>query len=156
MILWFVLTLELSARLQITRKCICTDWKTLEKNSRQIYMQILAWKEFSQSIFFFVQSKKALNFELLVFVTVNETVNNKTKTQGEKFLLLFLSKKMEFRTYFALSHTFSHNWIQSLTNSHWVWASCYNVDVLLSIARRLSSRVAIFTPSRVFHKLCSY
>ena len=72
-------------------------------------MQILAWKEFSQSIFFFVQSKKALNFELLVFVTVNETVNNKTKTQGEKFLLLFLSKKMEFRTYFALSHTFSHN-----------------------------------------------
>ena len=55
-------------------------------------MQILAWKEFSQSIFFFVQSKKALNFELLVFVTVNETVNNKTKTQGEKFLFLFLSK----------------------------------------------------------------
>ena len=59
--------------------------------------------------FFFVQSKKALNFELFVFVTVNETVNNKTKTQGEKFLFLFLSKKMEFRTYFALSHTFSHN-----------------------------------------------
>ena len=91
MILWFVLTLELSARLQITRKCICTDWKTLEKNSRQIYKQILALKEFSQSIFF-VQSKKALNFELFFIVTVNETVNNKTKTQGEKFLFLFLSK----------------------------------------------------------------
>ena len=45
-ILWFVLTLELSARLQITRKCICTDWKTLEKKySRQTYKQILALKD---------------------------------------------------------------------------------------------------------------
>ena len=69
MILWFVLTLELSARLQITRKCICTDWKTLEKNSRQIYMQILALKDREGILskqFFFVQSKKALNFELFV------------------------------------------------------------------------------------------
>ena len=91
MILWFVLTLELFARLQITRKCICTDWKTLEKNSRQIYKQILALKEFSQSIFFFVQSKKALNFELFFIVTVNETVNNKTKTK-EIFISIFVKK----------------------------------------------------------------
>ena len=151
MILWFVLTLELSARLQITRKCICTDWKTLEKNSRQIYKQILALKEFSQSIFFFVQSKKALNLELF-FIVYFKT---KQKHRVRNFYFYFC-QKMEFRTYFVLSYTFSHNWIQSLTNSHWVWASCYNVDFLLSIARRLSSRVAIFTRSRVFNKLCSY
>lgn len=54
-----------------------------KKNRRQSYKQILALKKFSQSSSF-VQSKKALNFELLfiVYCTVNETVNNKTKTQG--------------------------------------------------------------------------
>ena len=77
MILWFVLTLELSARLQITRKCISTDWKTLgkkkkkkkKKNRRQIYKQILAlkdWEGILSKQFFFVQSKKASNFELFV------------------------------------------------------------------------------------------
>ena len=160
MILWFVLTLELSARLQITRKCISTDWKTLGKKKKKKKKKTVGkftskfwpWrieKEFSQSNFFLFSPRR-------LQISNCSLINNKTKTQGEKFLLLFLSKKMEFRTYFALSHTFSQNWIQSLTNSFWVWASCYNVDVLLSIARRLSSRVAIFTPSRVFHKLCSY
>ena len=41
--------------------------------------------------FFFVQSKKALNFELFFIVTVNETVNNKTKTK-EIFISIFVKK----------------------------------------------------------------
>ena len=36
MISWFVLTLELSARLQNTRQCICSDWKTLENQSANL------------------------------------------------------------------------------------------------------------------------
>ena len=43
---WFVLTQELSARLQITRKCICPAGQTVEKKySRQTYKQILALKD---------------------------------------------------------------------------------------------------------------
>ena len=64
MISLFALTLELSARLQniggSAFAAIGRRWKT----RRQIYKQILALKEFSQSIFF-VQ-KKALKFELLI------------------------------------------------------------------------------------------
>ena len=41
--------------------------------------------------FFFVQSKKALNFKLFFIVTVNETVNNKTKTK-EIFTSIFVKK----------------------------------------------------------------
>ena len=36
MISWFVLTLELSARLQNTRQSICSDWKTLENQSANL------------------------------------------------------------------------------------------------------------------------
>ena len=55
-----------------------------------------------------------------------ETVNTKTKTQGRSFLFLLLSK-MEFRTYlfiFIQSLT-----IQSLTNSHKVWADCDIINI---------------------------
>ena len=33
---FFVLTLELSARLHNTRQCICSDWKTLENQSANL------------------------------------------------------------------------------------------------------------------------
>ena len=69
MMLWFVLTLELSARLQITRKCICSDWKTLEKTSRQIYKQILALKEFSQSIVFLFSRRLGFKFRTVLYLT---------------------------------------------------------------------------------------
>ena len=69
MMLWFVLTLELSARLQITRKCICNDWKTLEKTSRQIYKQILALKEFSQSIVFLFSRRLGFKFQTVLYLT---------------------------------------------------------------------------------------
>ena len=69
MMLWFVLTLELSARLQITRKCICSDWKTLEKTSRQIYKQILALKEFSQSIVFLFSRRLGFKFQTVLYLT---------------------------------------------------------------------------------------
>ena len=55
-----------------------------------------------------------------------ETVNTKTKTQGRSFLFLLLSK-MKFRTYlfiFIQSLT-----IQSLTNSHKVWADCDIINI---------------------------
>ena len=69
MMLWFVLTLELSARLQITRKCICSDWKTLEKTSRQIYKQILALKKFSQSIVFLFSRRLGFKFQTVLYLT---------------------------------------------------------------------------------------
>ena len=36
MISWFVLTLELSARLQNVQQCICSDWKKLETQSANL------------------------------------------------------------------------------------------------------------------------
>ena len=60
-------SLELSATLQNTRQCICSDWKMLENQWANLYKQILIKK--SQGIlskYFFVQ-KKALKFELLFY-----------------------------------------------------------------------------------------
>ena len=52
MISWFVLTLELSTRLQNTGQCIYSEWKTLENQSANLHLYV-SLKEFSQSIFFF-------------------------------------------------------------------------------------------------------
>ena len=65
---WFVLTLELSATLQNTRQycasaAIRRGWKT----SRQIYQQILALTEFSQSFFFFRRRLQSSNFSFIVY-----------------------------------------------------------------------------------------
>ena len=51
-----------------------------------------------------------------------ETVKNKTKTQGESFLFYFCQKR-EFKTYFVYFHTFSYKF-KVPTNSHRVWAAC--------------------------------
>ena len=53
-----------------------------------------------------------------------ETVKNKTKTQGESFLFLFyFCQKREFKTYFVYFHTFSYKF-KVPTNSRRVWAAC--------------------------------
>ena len=54
--------LELSARLQNTWQCICSDWKTLENQSANL--QANSGLEGILSKHFFVH-KKALKFELL-------------------------------------------------------------------------------------------
>ena len=50
MIFWFVLTLELSARLQNTQQCICIDWKTLEIQSANLQansgLEGILWRHF--------------------------------------------------------------------------------------------------------------
>ena len=51
MISWFVLTLELSNRLQNTGQCIYSEWKMLENQSANLCLYV-SLKEFSQSIFF--------------------------------------------------------------------------------------------------------
>ena len=60
-------SLELSARLQNTRLCICSDWKMLENQWANLYKRILVKK--SQGIlskYFFLQ-KKALKIEVLFY-----------------------------------------------------------------------------------------
>ena len=66
MISWFVFTLELSARLQNTRQCICSDWKTLENQSANL--QANSGLEGILSKHFFFVQEKALKFELLFIV----------------------------------------------------------------------------------------
>ena len=66
MISWFVLTLELSARLQNTRQSICSDRKTLENQSANFLSKFWPWRN-SLKADFFVQ-KKALKFELCCYI----------------------------------------------------------------------------------------
>ena len=52
-----------------------------------------------------------------------ETVNNKTQTQGKSLLFLFFCQKMEFCTHFVYFHSFSYKFKNAM-NSHRVWAAC--------------------------------
>ena len=55
-----------------------------------------------------------------------ETVNTKTKTQGRSFLFLLLSKWNLGRILFIFIQSLT---IQSLTNSHKVWADCDIINI---------------------------
>ena len=82
MISWFAVMLELSARLQIRGSTSQLQWlEDAGTTSWQIYKQILALKEFSQSIF--VPQKKALKFELL-FHCLLEPCFEPLKVGGKK------------------------------------------------------------------------
>ena len=82
MISRFVLMLELSARLQNTRQCICSDWnKALENQSTNL--QANSGLEGIISKHFLVQ-KKALKFELL-FHCLLQTVNGPCQLPSVNF-----------------------------------------------------------------------
>ena len=49
----------------------------------------------------------------------------------------------EFRTYFVYFHTFSYKFVQSLTNSHRVWAACANMRLSLE-GFFLSAEIRVF------------
>ena len=54
-----------------------------------------------------------------------ETVKNKTKTQGESFSFLYFWSKIEFSTYFVYFHIIILLCkFKVPTNSHRVWATC--------------------------------
>ena len=69
MISWFVLTLELSTRLQNTGQCIYSEWKMLENQSANLCLYV-SLKEFSQSIFFCSEKGFQVRTALSLF-TVN-------------------------------------------------------------------------------------
>ena len=76
-----------------------------------------------------------------------ETVKNKTKTQGKSFLYLFLAK-MEFGTHFVYFYTFSYKF--SPTNSHRVWACGKNMSL-----RSLKTAACFFFQSKKKFLTCN-
>ena len=63
MISWFVLTVELSAGLQNTRQCICSDWKTLENQSAKLEVNSCL-KGILPKHFFFSRRLQTTNCEI--------------------------------------------------------------------------------------------
>ena len=74
MISWFVLTLELSARLHSVQQCICSDWKMLETQSANL--QAKSGLEGILSKHFFCSEEGFQVQNALSLFTVNDPTNS--------------------------------------------------------------------------------